>query len=464
MSESSRISPFRVALERYRLLADGTDPQVVVYPNEAASELVRTIGQSTRSSICQVLRLDPQRWDPESFANRVLRSAARNGRHVQRILLLPHRGIGMERLEQQLAMDSAAGVQVSTITISQLNDLALVADSNTFYIVDDELVVSESYAHTQEGGFFQWTVSARNEDLDRAKTTWREIAGATQFGGGDSAPDLEEPLALSADLINGVAPVLCTANHVDRDGCSWYHGTWQYLRLLNLVSTPTWHSNFYADALSAAYSRGLRKVLVSGTADYSVLSYVLRAGVEYEDLEVTVLDMCPTPLFACRWYAHQVGREVSTVSADVLEFDRTGFDLIVSDAFLTRFKSTDSARVLSRWTKYLRAGGEVITTVRVHDEGSAARDESKAAKDFSDRARVRAERWRSLLRRSPEDISRLALEYAHRMKSERLGTQADVLDLFRAVPLDILQAELADVPGELWPSAYLRIHARTEGA
>lgn len=454
------VAPFRAALDRYRLLADGSDPAVVVFPNEAASELVRTIGQSTAQSLVQVLRLDPQRWDPESFANRVLRNLARQGRSVERVLLLPHRGIGMERLEQQITMDEAAGIRVLSLTISQLG-VTQSANSHTFFIVDDSIVVSESFSNSQDGGYFQWTVSTRTEDADRARSNWSEIVETALKPSNDFVPDLEEPLALSADLINGVAPVLCTSDHVDPEGCSWYHGTWQYLRLLNLVSTPTWHSEFYLEALRSAFDRGLRKVLISGTADYSVLSYVLRAGSEISGLDVTVLDMCPTPLFACRWYAHQVQRSLRTVCADVLAFDETGYDLIVSDAFLTRFKAEESAKVLRKWVSYLRTGGEVVTTVRVHDEGSSVRDEDKAAKDFSERARMGAERWRSLLRRSPEEVSRLALDYAQRMRSERLGTQADVLKLFQAAELEAVSAELADVPGELWPSAYLRIHART---
>src|SRR5262245_660353 len=36
--------------------------------------------------------------------------------------------------------------------------------------------------------------------------------------------------------------------------CDWYHGTWQFLRLLNMVAVPPWYA-FYNDAIAGILRR-----------------------------------------------------------------------------------------------------------------------------------------------------------------------------------------------------------------
>lgn len=43
-------------------------------------------------------------------------------------------------------------------------------------------------------------------------------------------------------------------------------------------------------------------MLISGTADYSMLAHLLQAYRNVEAaVHVTVLDRCETPLYLCRW-------------------------------------------------------------------------------------------------------------------------------------------------------------------
>jgi len=42
----------------------------------------------------------------------------------------------------------------------------------------------------------------------------------------------------------------CVGGYLSGSSCSWYHSAWQYLRLIDMVSTPSWHGNFYADQLT----------------------------------------------------------------------------------------------------------------------------------------------------------------------------------------------------------------------
>ena len=62
--------------------------------------------------------------------------------------------------------------------------------------------------------------------------------------------------------------------------CSWYHGTWQYLRLLDMVAVPGWHSDFYMEALSSLLKKKpTADVLISAAADFGMLA-TLHLAVE----------------------------------------------------------------------------------------------------------------------------------------------------------------------------------------
>jgi acyl carrier protein len=65
------------------------------------------------------------------------------------------------------------------------------------------------------------------------------------------------------------------SNHTNADqvlSCDWYHGTWQFLRLLNMVAVSPWYG-FYNDALSSVLkNKPTAKVLISACADCGMLA------------------------------------------------------------------------------------------------------------------------------------------------------------------------------------------------
>jgi len=282
------------------------------------------------------------------------------------------------------------------------------------------------------------------------------------------AVDLEEPLVLSADLIRGVADVLCTHDHVDRDSCSWYHGSWQYLRLLNMVSTPTWHSSFYLDHIRKGIEgRSSPKVLITGTADYSMFAYVdAAARLGGCAPTIQVVDLCPTPLFACSWYAKRVQRPVTTVERDILQLGEAPLDepcdVICTDAFLTRFSTEDVTLIAQVWASNLRPGGKLVTTVRVHPRSLPGRSSEEAVRDFRERAQQRSQRWETFLDIASPDIGELADAYARRMQSTNLGDEERILESLRDAGFEITSSALAEVDGELYPTTYLRVTCQTE--
>ena len=270
-------------------------------------------------------------------------------------------------------------------------------------------------------------------------------------------------LPVSADWMASAAPLVCTGNHIDDSSCSWYHGVWQYLRLFDLASSPTWHDTFYQQSLLATLKKQAN-VLISGTADYSMLAYVLEANTRLAaNAEINVIDRCPTPMIACQWYASKHGSPVAlhALGVDDVQSLSTKFDLIVADAFLTRFEQHEVQNVLATWHDNLQKDGNVVTTVRIHQSEPPISDAE--IERFVDRARQAAMRWDKKLITPVDDIVAHARQWAQQMRSNKLGSARQVLDLFEANGFTVTSHELAQVRGELRPSSYLRIVARKYG-
>lgn len=176
-----------------------------------------------------------------------------------------------------------------------------------------------------------------------------------------------EPLALSAPHARALAARYC--RHVDHSGvgCRDYHGAWQYLRLLDLVTTPRDHAPFYVSALLRAIRAGRRRVLISGAVDYSMLAVVLAAfdaaGVAGD---ITMVDVCETPVRLNRWYADRAGAAITTEVTDILEYRPAApYDLILTHSFLGAFDPDARRRLVSAWRDWLKPGGEAATVIRI---------------------------------------------------------------------------------------------------
>jgi 2-polyprenyl-3-methyl-5-hydroxy-6-metoxy-1,4-benzoquinol methylase len=150
--------------------------------------------------------------------------------------------------------------------------------------------------------------------------------------------------------------------------CDWYHGTWQYLRLLNMVAVPPWYE-FYNGALSEVLrQRPNADVLISAAADYGMLATLHDAIRATEATPRIVLyDICRTPIRACQWYAERHGLSIECVCANLLTCDipPASFDLIVTDEFLTVIKSEDKPLIVKRWRELLKPGGTLVTTAMI---------------------------------------------------------------------------------------------------
>lgn len=140
------------------------------------------------------------------------------------------------------------------------------------------------------------------------------------------------------------------------------------LRLAGINTTPEHHAAFFRRHIRAAAPRA---ILISGTADYSLLAQILPVA---GGARISVLDRCDTPLALNRWYARRAGVRIATRHADILDY-RPGqrFDLICTHSFLGQFAPQRRSRLLAAWHAMLRPGGVVLTVNRLRRVSAGAR-------------------------------------------------------------------------------------------
>ena len=106
-----------------------------------------------------------------------------------------------------------------------------------------------------------------------ARDLFGPIADADQL-----ANDISEPLAESAPIAFETAMTNC-ASADELTGCRVYHAIWQYLRLTDVIRAVRVDGPLFAAAVRAQAARTpLRRILISGTADYSMLAYLGHAA------------------------------------------------------------------------------------------------------------------------------------------------------------------------------------------
>ena len=411
-------------------------------------------------------------WDPESEYYRDLRKQARLGKNITRLFLLPHRHYLREKLLQKhYELDTAAGIKVKFAIVDGLSlELSLLHEVLDFGIWDEEVVC---WVYKQQTNAINaagyWTITNRNQDLDLARRIrdallTQDLVSTTPTSFADEFA-LEEPLTKSAPVMTALSTFLCKGDHLNKEDCAWYHKAWQYLRLLDLVSTPTWHSSFYLNALSEGTRNSQEcNVLISGAADYSTLAYALhiyeRMGVK---CNITFLDLCETPLMIGRWYAATKSISIHTVQEDILRFNPNHqFDYIVSDAFLTRFSPGDRKKVLSKWKALLKRNGRIVTTIRLSPSTNPTvpnKASPEEIENFVFRTKRLAELWRDFVLLEPEEIGQLAQEYAERMESYSLNNRQELESQFHAAGLELIRYQESLTKGEMKGTTYAEIVA-----
>ncbi|MEV6813378.1 class I SAM-dependent methyltransferase [Micromonospora sp. NPDC051296] len=490
MTPAELIERARRANLFFRASYEGTDTQSVRLPGAAVDELIQGLASGVHSELCQIVPYSTASRPTDLFTRAVFRQLAQRAT-VRRMYLVPGEDVSGSDIDRQLAEDRANDLHPVKVPVRLDGKTALGGKTTQvpmtdMWLIDRQVVVRQEVGRD---GLASWVVSRHSEDVERAWSLWTDLMSRVPVAGEDQrrrpGPELTRSLLQSASMLYAMAPMSCGPSHQDSVNCSWYHAAWQYLRLFDMVSSPQWHAQFYTERLVEAVRRGARRVLISGTADYTTLAFVLDAirsatGDLPEQLDVHVVDKCQTPLLACHWYAKQLGTEVHVHKADITcpdavrrLVDGGPFDLVVADAFLTRFDRADAATVIDSWSDLLRPGGTVVTTVRLHEgnewpSSDEAQDDRHRVTDLVDdfelRFRERAASWRGLLSVQLEELSAAVRRYAARMESHDLGDAEEIRTAFGRSGFTLLSGfEVEGVEGELVRTKYLRLCAQLSG-
>lgn len=242
----------------------------------------------------------------------------------------------------------------------------------------------------------------------------------------------------SAPLAERLSRDLCRINPETDKSCAWNHGVWQYLRLLNIITTPDLHAEFFRKTFFALRSKNPR-ILISGTADYGMLEIVHQGFLDCTPSDITVLDHCATPLELCKWYAAKKSIEITCRCIDILEFDEyESFDLICTDSFLAQFIDENRDPLVQKWKKLLRPGGKIITVNRIRPgiRGAVHFSPEQIAR-FTETVSLGLSTLSSTTGMDISKIPMLAKQYAEHQTTYAVSSADEIRRLFKQAGLTI---------------------------
>ncbi len=274
---------------------------------------------------------------------------------------------------------------------------------------------------------------------------------ATPFSDPDRLLPESAPLALER------AAGLCRRGSGGGEDCDWYHGVWQYFRILGVVATPWMQRHFYERVLGELAATGSHsRVLVSGTSDYAMLALVLHAYARHGvQPEVTVADRCETPLFLNRWYAERHGVRIATRAGDILAAAGGPHDVICTHSFLGNFPPQRRAELVSVWRKLLRPGGKLVTINRIRPDCSGeVRFSAGQGEAFRERVLRAAATAPVAIGIEARTLARWAEEYTARYHSWPVGSAAELRALLEdnGFVVERLEPGPGAAPGPAGPS------------
>ncbi len=270
-----------------------------------------------------------------------------------------------------------------------------------------------------------------------------------------------EPLSESADINYKTAINHCNNGIMSTGDCRWYHSVWQYLRIIDKVSCPEWHASFYEKCFSKLIKNNSHpKILISGTADYSLLAYFYHSlSISKKNADIFVLDTCQTPLKMCKWYADKQGFNINVIHNNVLNLSSLDnkYDMICSDAFLTRFSKEDANKVVKNWYDVLNENGMIITTVRIRDNNTLTTNRSLKEKYILECVN-RFQKWEGYFDITLSEFKDMVEKYITNMVSHDLGNEKNIKEIFERNGLVIDgTTNINDTPGEMNETSYYEI-------
>lgn len=227
--------------------------------------------------------------------------------------------------------------------------------------------------------------------------------------------------------------------------CRWYHGNWELLKSLGVVTTSAVHAREWSELLGSVL-QGCGEppaVLLSGATDDALLRMLVAAGGG-RPMDITALDICATPLELMGRCAAELGLALHPVCSDIRHYaPGKRFDLILTHAFLGNFAAADRARLVRRWGGLLAPGGRVVTMQRVRppDSPPVVRFSPAQSARFVDAALEAARRTGD---RQPEFtawVEFAARTFAERFVSHAITSRSELERLFVEAGLQLQHLE-----------------------
>lgn len=248
-----------------------------------------------------------------------------------------------------------------------------------------------------------------------------------------------------------LAAQYCSGGYPDKEDCSWYHGNWMLLRYLGLVSNPFWHEDFYEMALASTNAIE-KRVLVLGTADFSMPLLCSECGIDSLD----ICDICSTPLKICDMVASKYSKSWNTFVQNVFDKADSRYDIIVNDAFLSRF--TSKTDVLNAIHSRLQENGYYITTVKQGKQNRGGEITASKREAFILKAETRFAATPHSF--GAYDIKSIANAYCDKMASFPVTSQKELFSIFRDSSFEVVHLSSVCVEGEFEESCYYRVIAK----
>jgi SAM-dependent methyltransferase len=222
---------------------------------------------------------------------------------------------------------------------------------------------------------------------------------------------------------------------------------------MGLGKTLGGHGRLFLDHITQALSDHAgraggqaARVLVSGSADYSMLAHVLHAAREAAvPVVVTVLDQCETPLRLSRWYAERSGfAELTLACADVLAYrPEAPFDLIVTSSFFGYFGPAQRVALFGSYAQMLAPAGRLVFSNRLRPgpEDQTVGFTDAQALAFESRVLALGAHLPEALGLPEADWRALARRYVQLFHAHPLNGPQTVIDLAHASGLDVLRLD-----------------------
>lgn len=268
------------------------------------------------------------------------------------------------------------------------------------------------------------------------------------------AAELAEPLDESAPIAFRMAFETCGSNGV-HGSCRAYHAVWQYLRLADATPSLKVDGAMYAAAAERLARRGgLRRVLVTATADYSLLAHLAfgarRGGA---DPIFHIVDRCATTLALNKWYGDRTGLKVEVTESDVLGFHSDhSYDLVCSHSFVHWLSPNDRPAIFRLWRRCLADEGRLCFSNRVWQERLrySAGEMNERVEQIVDKTLAGLHAKEVPLPCDTDEFSALLRQYGHR-RSEHLPLRLP--DIESWITDARLALEVAVPPAEFVPKS-----------